>query len=132
MTKRQPQESNIVRSHLAVQHTEATFSHIRSSITAKATYQAVNQSRWTAVALRGPLHQHRSSLPENLHHFSVQLHQAHLALIWQEQVITNIQQACFGLIYQQLRAQTRASEQWEAVHQVSDTMVKLLDIAPKD
>ena len=134
MTKRQPREPDVVRSHLAVQHTKAMFSHIRSSITAKTTLQAVNQSRFIAVAVRGLLHQHRASLHEtlDLHHYSIQLHQAHLALTWQIQMVTNIQQARFGLIYQQLRAQTRASEQWEEVHQISDTMVKLLDIDPKD
>ena len=38
----------------------------------------------------------------------------------------------FNLIYQQLRAQTRASEQWAEVHQVPDLMVKLLDVNSKD
>ena len=132
MTKRQPREPDIVRSHLAVQHTEAMFNHIRLSIIAKATLQMVNQSRFAAVAVRGLLHLHRMSLPETIHCHSIQLHQAHLALTWQRQMVTNIQQARFNLIYQQLRAQTRASEQWEEVHQVSDTMVKLLDINLKD
>ena len=49
-------------------------------------------------------------------------------------MVTNIQGARFNLIYQQLRAQTQASEQWEdsEVHQVSDLMVKLLDVTDKD
>ena len=111
MTKRQPREPDLVRSHLAVQHTEAMFNHIRLSRTAKATHQAVNQSRLTAVAVRGLLHLHRMSLPNPLHCYSIQLHQAHLGFTWQRPMVTNIQHACFSLIYQQLRAQIRASEQ---------------------
>ena len=132
MTKSQPREPDLVRSHLAVQHTEAMFNHIRSSLIAEATRETINRNRFMAAAVRGLQHLHRKSLPAVLHYLSIQLHQAHLALAWQCQMVTNIQGARFHLIYQRLRAQTKASEQWEEVHQVSDLMVKLLDVTSKD
>ena len=104
------------------------FSHIRQSLIAGVTHETVVRNRFTIVAVRGLQHLHQKSLPPALHYLSIQLHQAHLAITWQHQMAANIQGARFNLLYQQLRAQTRASEQWEEVHQVSDLMVRLLEV----
>ena len=50
-----------------------------------------------------------------------------LGRIWELQMVTNIQQARFHSVYQQLRAQPKASEQWNQIHQISDAIVQFLD-----
>ena len=55
------------------------------------------------------------------------MHRTHLCRVWEQQMVTNIQQARFLSVYQQLSAQTRASEQWDQVHQISDAIVQFLD-----
>ena len=85
------------------------------------------QNKWALAAIRQLIHQHQSLLPKIIDNISTSMHQAHLSQVWELQMVTNIQQARFHSVYQQLRAQTRASEQWDQLHQVSDAIVQFLD-----
>ena len=80
------------------------------------------QNKWALVAIRQLIHQHQSLLPKIIDNVSTSMHQAHLGRIWELQMVTNIQQARFQSVYQQLRAQTKASEQWNQIHQISDAI----------
>ena len=134
MSRRQPQAADLICPHLAVKHTNTLYDQIYAHnkvqvLQAKDGFlHSINQqNKWALVAIRRLIHQHQSLLPMIINNISTSLHQAHLSQVWELQMVTNIQQARFHSLYQQLRAQTKASEQWNQIHQVSDAIVQFLD-----
>ena len=134
MSRRQPQAADLICPHLAVKHTNTLYDQVYAqnkaqSLQVKAGFlqDIGQQNKWSLVVVRQLLHQHQKLLPGIICNLSTSMHQAHLCRVWEQQMVTNIQQARFLSVYQQLRAQTRASEQWSQVHQISDAIVQFLD-----